>query len=313
MLVSVVTPSYNQGEFLEQCIKSVRDNGYPFVEHIVIDGGSTDATLDVLRRNEHTLAAWRSEPDGGQAEAINRGWSMCHGQVLAFLNSDDYYSPGAIARAVKIFTQREDIGLVYGQALFVDEAGVIRKRTHVMIDGQGMLDGFIGLPQPAVFVHRRVIERIGLLDPSFHFALDGEFFMRAVGAFKAIALDEVFAFMRVHKCAKSVAHGAGFAPEILRIAEKVTGKPANYPRYHVEAKKVNAGAHVVSAKFLYMNGAWRLALGRLAQAFIMSPAYRKRIVLAEIPRLITRVFLGRRGYGRVSDLIDRRRGQRAED
>jgi glycosyltransferase involved in cell wall biosynthesis len=313
MLVSVVTPSYNQGAYLEKCIESVRDNGYPFVEHIVMDGGSTDATLDVLRRHEHTLAAWRSAPDGGQADAVNRGWSMCHGQVLAFLNSDDYYMPGAIRRAVEVFTERNDVGLVYGQALFVDAAGVVLRQTHVMIDGQEMLDGFVGLPQPAVFIHRRVIERIGVLDPSFHFALDGEFFMRAIGNFKAIALNEVFAFMRVHKSAKSVAQGAGFAPEILRIAHKVAGRPANYPRYHVEPRKVEAGACVVSAKFLYMNGAWRVAIRRMAQAFTMSPAYRKRILVAETPRLVTRMLLGREGYGKLSDMIARRCISRAED
>src|SRR5208283_4544849 len=247
------------------------------------------------------------------ADAVNRGWSMCHGQVLAFLNSDDYYLPGAIARATEVFAERKDIGLVYGQALIVDETGAIRRRTHVMVDGQEMLDGFIGLPQPAVFIHRRVIERIGVLDPSFHFALDGEFFMRAVGSFQAIALNEVFASMRIHKFAKSVAQGAGFAPEILRIAQKVTGRPADYPRYRVEPNKVSAGAHVVSAKFLYMNGAWRVAIRRLAQALIMSPAYRRRILVAEIPRLIARVFLGREKYGKISDMIDRSCMRRAED
>lgn len=303
MLVSVVTPSFNQGEFLEECILSVRDNGYPEVEHIVMDGGSTDGSVEIIRRYENRLAYWTSARDGGQADAINKGWSRCHGDIFAFLNSDDYYFPGAIGRAVELFKQNPDVGVVYGQANVVDDQGRVLSRTNVHVDGQAMLDGFIGLPQPATFIARRVIETVGMLDPSFHFALDGEFFMRALGNFRAIAVDDIFACMRLHPSAKSVATGSGFAPEVLRISEKVLAEPAAYPRYRVDRRKVSAGAQVVSAKFRYMNGEWSKALPLLISAFAGCSYYRRRILLAELPRLAARCLIGRNKYAQVSSRL----------
>ncbi|MEW5926325.1 MAG: glycosyltransferase family 2 protein [Gemmatimonadota bacterium] len=299
-LVSVVTPSFNQAPFLEETMRSVLDQDYPRIEYIVVDGGSTDGSVDIIRRYADRLAYWVSEKDRGQADAINKGWSRVTGDIVAFLNSDDYYLPGAIPRVVEAFRQRPDAGVVYGQAQWVSETGVPEQVSRVYVDGQEMLDTFPGLPQPATFVRRAVLEKVGLLDPSFHFALDGEFFVRAVGNFPAVPLPDVLACMRLHGAAKSVSAGLGFAPEVLRIAEKVIADPARYPRYRVVPDDVRAGAHVVSAKFTYMGGHFREALGHLRKSAALSPKYRGQILRHELPRLLVRGLLGKDAYARTS-------------
>jgi glycosyltransferase involved in cell wall biosynthesis len=299
-LVSVVTPSYNQAAYLEETIRSVLDQDYPAIEYIVIDGGSTDGSVDTIRRYADRIAYWVSEPDKGQADAINKGWSRCSGEIVAFLNSDDYYLPGAVSRIIETFSANPDIGVAYGQAQWVSEGGDPVQVSRVYVDGQEMLNRLPGLPQPATFVRRQVLETVGLLDATFHFALDGEFFVRALGNFQAMPIPEVLACMRLHSAAKSVAAGLGFAPEVLRIAQKVINNPQRYPRYRVVPDDVLAGAHIVSARFAFMGGKFRDAVGHLRKSAVLSPKYRRQILQEELPRLLARGVLGKRGYARAS-------------
>ena len=121
--VSVVTPSYNQGHFIEETIRSVLLQGYPDLEYVIIDGGSTDSSQEIIRRYERWLVYWVSEPDHGQTRAINKGWTRATGDILAYINTDDCYLNGAIATAAQEFCTKPNIGMAYGNAIIVDEAG----------------------------------------------------------------------------------------------------------------------------------------------------------------------------------------------
>jgi glycosyltransferase involved in cell wall biosynthesis len=120
LIVSIIIPSYNQALFLEQCLNSVLDQDYPDIECIVIDGGSTDGSVDIIRRYEERLAYWVSEPDKGQSHAINKGFLQATGEIVAWLNSDDLYFPGAVSSAVKCFQNNSKLVLFYGHCLFID-------------------------------------------------------------------------------------------------------------------------------------------------------------------------------------------------
>lgn len=300
---SIVTPSFNQGAYIEETMRSVLDQqGVGEIEYLVADGGSTDGSLDIIRRYADRLAWWVSEPDGGQSHAINKGWQRVTGDYVAFLNSDDTYFPGALARVAAVFEAHPDVGVVYGQAQWVTESGTPESKTAVFVDGQIVLDRVVGLPQPAAFVRREVIERVGLLDPSFHFALDGEFYIRAIGSFRAVALPDVLASMRLHADAKSVATSTGFAPEVVRLVEKVIASPENYPRYRVDPGRLRATAHVVASRFYFINGDFRGALSSYAKALRADRGSWRRIATEEAPRFAARAVLGRRLYGRLSGL-----------
>src|SRR5438105_4503434 len=121
--ISVVTPSYNQGRFLEQCIKSVLDQGYPNLEYIIIDGGSTDESVAVIRKYQDRLASWVSERDAGQTDAINKGFRRATGEVVAWMNADDFYLPGAFARIAQAYQQSPQASFYFGNGLRVNEAG----------------------------------------------------------------------------------------------------------------------------------------------------------------------------------------------
>ena len=160
-LVSLVTPSYNQAKYLEDTIRSVLDQGYPNLEYIVVDGASTDGSVDIIRAHEDRLTWWVSEKDRGQAEAINKGLARASGEIIAWLNSDDTYLPGAISSAVKVFDEHPDVVLVYGNMLAIDENGktinILRYRQLTLED----LLCFQIIGQPAVFFRRNALEKAG--------------------------------------------------------------------------------------------------------------------------------------------------------
>ena len=177
--LSLVTPSYNQARFLEAALRSVLDQGYPALEYLVLDGGSSDGSVEILERHGAALDHWRSEPDDGQADAINRGWKRAAGEVLGWLNSDDRLEPGALAAVGEAFAADPGLRIVYGDCRVVDAAGEeIRVERPGDLDARTLLLGR-SLPQPAVFLRRSLVEELGGLDPSLHHALDWAFFLRA--------------------------------------------------------------------------------------------------------------------------------------
>jgi glycosyltransferase involved in cell wall biosynthesis len=302
--ITIVTPSYNQAEFLTETLESVLSQQYPDLEYIVVDGGSTDGSADILRRYSDRLTSWTSEPDRGQSDAINKGFARATGEIIAFLNSDDTYFAETLWHVGEAFAANPEAGIVYGRAQTVSEDGRPLRCDGHPIDVRHMIDGVHpAIPQPAIFLRRKVIERVGYLDIDLHYAFDRDLFWRAFANFESVFIPYTLATMRLHERAKSVANGARFAPELLRVAERVIANPSAYPRFHVDPSRVRSAARLNGARFLYNHGQHREAFRQLAMALRTSPSQTPNILFRELPRMTLRMILGGELYQAAGRLL----------
>lgn len=270
-LVSIVSPSLNQAQFLEQAIQSVLGQGYQRLEYIIVDGGSTDGSVDIIRRYADRLAWSVSELDTGQAEAINKGLRRARGEIVAWLNSDDVYLPGAVAEAVRAFQAYPEAGLVFGNVLAIDEAGrtlnLLRYGDWNLAD----LMAFRIIGQPAVFLRRSALEQAGSLDTSYHYLLDHELWLRMAQVSGMRYLPKTLAAARYHLAAKNIAHPMEFAQEVQRIASWMESQPALADLLAKNRKCIQAGRHSLSAFYLVEGGESRLAMEEYKRAFAAHP------------------------------------------
>jgi len=217
-LVSIVTPSYNQARFLEFTIRSVLEQDYPNIEYILVDGGSTDESVDVLQRYADRFAWWVSEKDLGQTDAINKGFARAKGEILAWLNSDDTYQPHVIAEAVEFFRDRPEVGLVYGDTNFIDENGcVIGRFPAAQTDYKRLRRGYVHIPQQASFWRADLWRKVGPLDPSFYFAMDYDLWVRLAAQAPVQYTPRLWANFRLHSQGKTIAADERCWPEMLRV------------------------------------------------------------------------------------------------
>lgn len=223
-LVSIVTPSYNQAGFLEETIRSVLEQSYPRIEYIIVDGGSTDGSLEIIQKYAGQLAWWVSEPDQGQTDAINKGFAHASGEILAWLNSDDTYLANAIAEAVGFLQANPRIGMVYGDANLVDETGsVIGKFPARQTDYRRLMQGFVHIPQQASFFRSGLWRQVGPLDPSFYFAMDYDLWVRLSRLAPLRYYPRLWANFRLHGSGKSVVSDDRCWPEMLRVYRREGG------------------------------------------------------------------------------------------
>ena len=179
--ITIVTPSFNQALYLEEAIRSVMAQEYPNLEYIIRDGGSTDGSIDVIRRYDTQLSGWLSEPDDGPAQAINRGFAAARGDILGWLNADDAYLPGTLHAIAETFAQRPEASLVYGEGWYIDEAGQPIEPcrfVHRRFDRRYLVNRDPIL-QPAAFWRRSLWQRVGPLNESLRWVFDWEWFIRA--------------------------------------------------------------------------------------------------------------------------------------
>jgi glycosyltransferase involved in cell wall biosynthesis len=217
-LVTIVTPSFNQAPFLEATICSVLEQDYPAVEYIVVDGGSTDGSRAIIEKYASRLAWWVSEKDRGQTDAINKGFAQANGQILAWLNSDDTYQPGAVRAAVEYLQAHPQTGLVYGDCNFIDAAGrVIGRFPAAQTDYARLRQGYVHIPQQASFWWADLWKKVGPLDPSFYFAMDYDLWVRLARVCKIDYNPQVWANFRLHGLGKTVAADDRCWPEMLRV------------------------------------------------------------------------------------------------
>lgn len=246
--VTIVTPSFNQAPFLERALESVAAQRGPFeLEHLVVDGGSTDGSLEILRRREGRMR-WSSGPDRGQSDAINRGLRQAGGELLAWLNSDDTYEPGAVAAAVA--AAEAGARWCYGQVRVVDEGDrevrravtAYRNRQSRRFSLARLLGGNF-IPQPAVFFRRGLLDEVGLLDEALHYAMDYDLWLRFARVAEPAFLPRDLACFRWHAASKTGSNYRASAREALAIARRHAGGGHRAALLH---HRLHAGAMVAT-------------------------------------------------------------------
>jgi glycosyltransferase involved in cell wall biosynthesis len=272
MLVSIITPSFNQAPFLRRTIQSVLAQDYEHQEYLVVDGGSSDGSIEIIQENATRLSWWVSEPDMGQADAINKGLAHSHGDIVGWLNSDDYYLPGTIASVVKTFQDHPDAVLIYGNMQAVDELDRI---TNIMTYPQLTLEDLLCfqiIGQPAVFLRRTAVAAVGGLDTDYHLLLDHQLWIQLARFGPIIHADQTWAAARYHAGAKNQALAEHFGGEAFRILDWASREPELAPVLRRVKARARASAHRLNARYLVDAGQPQEALRAWMQALAIHPA-----------------------------------------
>jgi glycosyltransferase involved in cell wall biosynthesis len=220
-LVSIVTPSFNQAAYLEQALRSVLEQDYPNIEYIVIDGGSTDGSVELIKKHAAKLAYWVSEKDAGQADAINKGFARAKGQYMAWLNADDRLLPNAIGEAVAYLEANPDVGLVYGDADFIDAAGRVVGRFAARPTDYGrMLRGYVHIPQQATLWRAALWQP---LDAGLQFAMDYDLWVRIAKVSRLAYTPRLWAQFRLHADSKTMQNDMRAWEDMLRVHAREGG------------------------------------------------------------------------------------------
>ncbi len=234
--VSIVTPSFNQGHFLEETIQSVLNQDYPNIEYIIIDGGSSDNSVEIIKKYESRLTYWQSKPDKGQTDAINQGFARATGDILAWLNSDDILLSGAVSAAVQKLTEHPMAGMVYGDCWLINAEGKrIGRFPAAQTDYAKLRRGYVHIPQQASFWRASLWHEVGPLDNSFYFAMDYDLWTRLATKAPLIYFKEPWAAFRLHGMAKSIAEDDLCWPEMMRVHYRDGGKKLSWinAKYHL--------------------------------------------------------------------------------
>lgn len=287
--ISIVTPSFNQHPFIEETLRSVLAQNYPNLEYLVLDGGSHDGSVEIIRRYAPWLDYWASEQDHGQADAINRGWQRATGEIVAWLNSDDTYLPGALTAVAQTFLDQPAVALVFGDCNIVDAATqvleVIRPRA---VDVARILLAN-PIPQPATFIRRRALEQVGFLDPGFRYTMDHELWVRLARQFRFAYIPRPLANFRMYRGTKSVSELEGFLPEYIAIYERAAQDPRTAPLLPASAPRRQGLAHYNLGVAYYGRGEMSAARRHWVWAARLDPGLliRSRLILG-----FAKTFLG---------------------
>jgi len=306
-VVSIVTPSYNQAEFLEETIRSVLDQDYPAVEYVVVDDGSTDGSVEIVRRHADRIAWWTQQPNAGQVAAINRGFERTSGEYMGFVNSDDTLLPGALTAMVATLESEPDVVMVYGDALYTNaqshETGYLPSRTW---DPERMVrraDNHV--VQPSSLWRRSAWERAGPLNERGYYFFDFEFYLRlsALGPVRRLA--RPLSTYRTHAGSKTMGSGARKAADYVRFADEFLAGEGLPERLRPHARQGRSSAYLAAGDYLYDELDLPRARRLLWSGLALSPgnASRRSLSLALKSLLPQHI---------VSRLRTRRRGSRRD-
>ena len=268
-LVTIVTPSYNQAAYLEQALESVASQDYPHIEHVVVDGGSSDGSVDIIRRHEGRLAWWTSGPDDGQASALNAAFARARGDLLGWINSDDYLEPGAVSRVVDELERRPDALLAYGGVHVVDENGDRQEYlppSRLGIEQMLRTCSFIVAQQGSLF-RRRAWEIAGPFDTDSDYLFDTAFVLRLAVSGPLLPVDAPLAAYRFHETSKTVADPARKAHDYLRLYDRLDVPPELQPLM----REGRAHANLWAAQLFAAAGERRLARTSYLRALRLAP------------------------------------------
>ncbi|QXP80757.1 glycosyltransferase [Winogradskyella sp. HaHa_3_26] len=221
--ISIVTPTYNQGQYIEETIKSVLDQNYPNLEFIIMDGGSTDNTVEVIKKYEEHLTYWVSEPDKGQANAINKGLKRCTGEIFNWLNSDDYLAPNALLNIAKAFSE-PNTSAVAGRTTYFED-GVYQEPEQLSnLSPRGLMfweEGTVFV-QPGLWLLRENIEAVGGLDESLHYSFDTDMIIRYLSVYPNVRyIKNDLVFFRLHDESKTVSQPEGFFENKIKYINRI--------------------------------------------------------------------------------------------
>lgn len=287
---------------------SVLEQDYLHLEYHVVDGASTDGSVEIIKRYVDKLAFWVSEKDSGQAEAINKGLFRAKGEILAWLNSDDYYLPGTISAVVKTFQENPDVVLIYGNMLAVDENG---DTINVLKYNQLTLEDLLCfqiIGQPAVFFRREALDKAGGLDTTYHCFLDHHLWLRIALQGRILHVDETWAAARYHPEAKNVANPIEFSREAFRILDWVKTQPGLAEVVVGVEKRARASAFRVDARYQLDDGqAWKSLVSWVRALFIHPPTALSRL------NILASAILHLIGLGRLREMYLKRRQARLRE
>ena len=218
--ISIVTPSYNQGQFIEETIRSVLLQGYPNLEYIIIDGGSSDNTIEIIKKYEEHFSSWVSESDKGPTDAINKGWQRASGEIIAYLNSDDAYLPGALAAVAEAFQQYPEAKAICGNELKINSEGLVITESKIKnIDRLSLLNlNFI--PQPATFLKKSTLTLTGGIDLKIKYTFDFELWLRVTRLGEIKCISHRLAVTRWHNDTITLTRRSEIGRELVRIITK---------------------------------------------------------------------------------------------
>lgn len=222
--ISIVTPSFNQAQFIEETIRSVLLQGYPNLEYIIIDGGSTDGSVEIIKKYEPWLTYWVSEPDRGQSHAINKGWKRSNGELFSWLNSDDYLAKGALRMIAnqQLFCDKRKMGFIHGKAKIISENGqplFVRGKEFDMLECLRTSNQSVA--QSSAFFSSAAVHEVGYLDEDLHMSMDYDLYVLVARNYQTYFIPEILSYFRFTAKSKTSILGANFGPDHVKTLNKI--------------------------------------------------------------------------------------------
>jgi len=281
-IISIVTPSYNQGSYLEETILSVLEQGYPALEFFIFDGGSTDGSLDIIQKHQDQLTFWESKPDRGQSHAINKGFRMASGEIVAWLNSDDLLAPGALKVVAQAWQQNPGVGLITGQTEIIDQAGkptgnVFGSEPNVI---NSLLSSENPVSQPSTFFSTSALKEVGFLDETLHMSMDWDLWLRIGARYPTLFIPKMLSKSRNWEMTKTRTQLVRSGPEHIRIVKNFIKQNPDFLTPMQKRQALGSG-YLRKGRLDYEAGKWlffRLDL-LIAIYYGMKPTQRKDLKL----------------------------------